>query len=56
MLTLAEYLEDYAPEATAKKGWELIKKNLEVDVDPKFTPEVKKRLERIRAGERDLYF
>jgi 2-iminoacetate synthase len=56
LLTLAEYLEDYAPEATAKKGWELIHKNLEVEVDTKFTPEVKKRLERIRAGERDLYF
>jgi 2-iminoacetate synthase len=55
LLTLAEYLEDYAPEATAKKGWELIGKNLD-EVDPKFIPEVKTRLERIRAGERDLYF
>jgi len=56
LLTLAEYLEDYAPAATAEKGWALINKNLEVEVDPKFTPEVKKRLERIKAGERDLYF
>jgi len=56
LLTLAEYLEDYAPEATAEKGWALINKNLEVELDPKFTPEVKKRLERIRGGERDLYF
>jgi 2-iminoacetate synthase len=56
LLTLAEYLQDYAPEATAKKGWELIHKNLETELEPRFAPEVKKRLERIRAGERDLYF
>ncbi|HNQ83050.1 MAG TPA: [FeFe] hydrogenase H-cluster radical SAM maturase HydG [Bacteroidales bacterium] len=56
LLTLAEYLEDYAPAPTAEKGWELILKNLEEEVDPKFTAEVKKRLERIKAGERDLYF
>ena len=56
LLTLAEYLEDYAPEATAEKGWALILKNIEEEVDPKFTPEVKKRLQRIRAGERDLFF
>jgi 2-iminoacetate synthase len=56
LLTLAEYLEDYAPEATKEKGWALIRKNMEDEVDPKFTPEVKKRLERIKDGERDLYF
>lgn len=56
LLTLAEYLEDYAPAPTAEKGWELIYKNMETEVDPKFKPEVKKRLEKIRAGERDLYF
>jgi 2-iminoacetate synthase len=56
LLTLAEYLEDYAPKATAEKGWELIQKNLEEEVDPAFTPEVRKRLEKIKAGERDLYF
>jgi len=56
LLTLAEYLEDYAPAATAEKGWALIHKNLEEEVDPKFTPEVKLRLKRIKEGERDLYF
>ena len=56
LLTLAEYLEDYAPEATKEKGWALIRKNMEEEVDPKFTPEVKKKLGRIKAGERDLYF
>ncbi|MCU0370846.1 MAG: [FeFe] hydrogenase H-cluster radical SAM maturase HydG [Bacteroidales bacterium] len=56
LLTLAEYLEDYAPKATIDKGWELINKNLESEVEQKFVPEVKARLERIKTGERDLYF
>ncbi len=56
LLTLAEFLEDYAPKSTAEKGWELINKNLEKEIDPKFKPEVMKRLEKIKAGERDLYF
>jgi 2-iminoacetate synthase len=56
LLTLTEYLEDYAPADTAKKGWELIGINIEKDIDLKFRQEVISRLERIRMGERDLYF
>jgi 2-iminoacetate synthase len=56
LLTLAEYLEDYAPEATAKKGWMLIESKMETELEPKHLEETKNRLERIRAGERDLYF
>ncbi|MFO7614951.1 MAG: [FeFe] hydrogenase H-cluster radical SAM maturase HydG [Bacteroidales bacterium] len=56
MLTLAEYLEDYAPEATARKGWALIEKNLERELEPKQAVETRKRLERIKDGERDIYF
>lgn len=56
ILTLSEYLIDYAPPATAEKGWKLIEGQLEQlrgfqDVD-----EIKSRIERIKAGERDLYF
>lgn len=59
MLTLAEYLEDYAPADTKKKGWETIEKNLEdlqqsdssVDLN-----ELRIRLLRVQSGERDLYF
>ncbi|OFY32449.1 MAG: [FeFe] hydrogenase H-cluster radical SAM maturase HydG [Bacteroidetes bacterium GWF2_43_11] len=56
ILTLSEYLIDYAPPATAEKGWKLIEGQLEQlrgfqDVD-----EIKRRIERIKAGERDLYF
>jgi len=59
MLTLAEYLEDYAPADTKTKGWEVIEKNLNdlqehedsVDIN-----ELKNRLLRVQSGERDLYF
>ncbi|MFW6290298.1 MAG: [FeFe] hydrogenase H-cluster radical SAM maturase HydG [Mariniphaga sp.] len=56
MLTLAEYLEDYAPESTSEKGWKLIENGLNEVVDDKRKSELKNRLQRIRAGERDLYF
>ena len=56
LLTLAEYLEDYAPKATAEKGWALIAKNLQEGLSTEFSGEVMERLVRIKAGERDLYF
>ena len=55
ILTLAEYLEDYAPKATAQKGWKVIEKNL-AELPEKVQPEVKDRLEKIKQGARDLYF
>ncbi len=59
MLTLAEYLEDYAPADTKKKGWETIEKNLndlEQSEGPVSINELKERLVRVQSGERDLYF
>lgn len=59
MLTLAEYLEDYAPSDTRKKGWEVIEKNLEelqVSEDAVNINELRIRLLRVKSGERDLYF
>lgn len=59
MLTLAEYLEDYAPADTKKKGWEVIDKNLEdleTKTDPKHVNDLRLRLLRIQSGERDMYF
>lgn len=59
MLTLAEYLEDYAPHETRKRGWEVIDKNLkdlEEGAEKVNTRELKERLTRVQAGERDLYF
>ncbi|MBN2348726.1 MAG: [FeFe] hydrogenase H-cluster radical SAM maturase HydG [Bacteroidales bacterium] len=56
MLTLAEYLVDYAPEKTAKKGWEIIENNLNSLNGHQDVPEIRDRIERIKSGERDLYF
>jgi 2-iminoacetate synthase len=55
ILTLSEYLVDYATPEVAAKGWKVIENNM-VNVDEKFHDELLKRIERIKAGERDLYF
>ncbi|MGM0505176.1 MAG: [FeFe] hydrogenase H-cluster radical SAM maturase HydG, partial [Bacteroidota bacterium] len=56
ILTLSEYLVDYATPETAEKGWKLIRK--EIDALDGFgrVDELKKRVEKIKQGERDLYF
>lgn len=54
ILTLAEYLEDYAPEATAQKGWKVIEKNMD-ELNEKMQNEVRDKIARIKQGERDLY-
>lgn len=56
MLTMAEYLEDYAQNGTKEKGYKLIRKNLKELEDDKFKSILKERLERVKLGERDLYF
>ncbi len=56
ILTLAEYLEDYAPLNVFDKGWQMIEKNLETLEGQTNVKEIRNRLERIRQGERDLYF
>jgi 2-iminoacetate synthase len=56
LLTLAEYLEDYAPAETKVKGYKLIADNLQLYDDEKFKVKLIERLEKIKAGERDLFF
>lgn len=56
MMTLAEYLEDYAPPATKEKGYALLQKKLEEIDDPAFKAKLTDNLEKIKAGKRDLYF
>lgn len=53
ILTLAEYLEDYADEDTKKKGYELIEKEL-LKLDNRKI--VEEKLEKLKNGKRDLYF
>ena len=55
MLTLAEYLVDYAPEGTAERGWKVIEKNME-HLNETVQVEVRDRIEKIKQGTRDLYF
>lgn len=56
MLTMAEYLEDYAQNGTREKGYRLIQKNLDEMKEDKFKTELKERLELVKKGERDFYF
>jgi 2-iminoacetate synthase len=59
ILTLTEYLEDYAPAATREKGYKVVEENLqelEKAHEKINVPEIRKRIEQIKAGERDLYF
>ncbi|MCK4991413.1 MAG: [FeFe] hydrogenase H-cluster radical SAM maturase HydG, partial [Bacteroidales bacterium] len=56
MLTMAEYLEDYARNGTKEKGYRLIQKNLDEMNGDKFKIKLEERLERVKQGERDLYF
>jgi 2-iminoacetate synthase len=56
MLTLAEYLEDYASEETKEKGYRLIEENLNSFGDENFKSKLVERLRMIRNGKRDLYF
>ncbi|HNX43301.1 MAG TPA: [FeFe] hydrogenase H-cluster radical SAM maturase HydG [Bacteroidales bacterium] len=59
ILTLTEYLEDYAPAETRRKGYLAIEKNLlelEAAAEKIDVPEIRRRIEKIRAGQRDLYF
>ncbi len=54
-LTLAEYLVDYADGRLAEKGWRAIERGLS-RLDYDVATKTKARIERIRQGERDLYF
>ena len=56
IMTLAEYLEDYASPAQAEKGWKVIQHHIDNGLEEKIRNELLNRLDRIRQGERDLYF
>jgi 2-iminoacetate synthase len=57
VLTLAEYLMDYAQEDTKVKGWENIENELKGLEDGGYdTKDLRDRVERVKAGERDLYY
>lgn len=55
LTTLKEYLEDYASEETRKIGEKLIANELNTFDNEQITKSVKENLEKIKAGQRDLY-
>lgn len=55
LLTLSEYICDYAKGETIEKGWKVIEKNLE-KLESEVAVSTKEKIERIKKGERDLYF
>jgi 2-iminoacetate synthase len=56
ILTLAEYLEDYAPESTKINGYKLIEQKLEEFDDLQFKSKLVEKLQQVKQGRRDLYF
>ena len=56
ILTLAEYLEDYASEETRKDGYALIERELEKMKDSSRRDAVKVKLSKIREGKRDMLY
>ncbi|MCU0377078.1 MAG: [FeFe] hydrogenase H-cluster radical SAM maturase HydG [Bacteroidales bacterium] len=55
VLTLAEYIVDYASPELAEKGWRAIEKNMTA-LDENLRESVRNKIDRIRNGERDLYY
>ncbi len=56
MMTMVEYLEDYAPPATREKGYALIDTKLAEIEDVAFREKLIGKIAELKAGKRDLYF
>jgi len=56
MLTLAEYLEDYAPSETKAKGDKLLEEKLAEMEEDGFKEKLVEKLKLVKEGKRDLYF
>ncbi len=54
LLSLAEYIEDYAPEQLREKGWKLI--NGKLSEDPELEAALRADLEEIRRGRREIIY
>jgi len=56
ILTLAEYLIDYAPEHTADKGWKVINSTIDKMDDEKMKISIHEKIMQLKSGKRDLYY
>jgi 2-iminoacetate synthase len=55
ILTLAEYICDYGTDETIEKGWVVIERNL-AKLDDEVAVNTRNKVDKIKRGERDLYF
>ena len=55
ILTLVEYLCDYGTGEIVEKGWKAIERNLK-ELDPQIAEQTQEKIDKIKSGERDLYF
>lgn len=56
ILTLSEYIEDYASGEVAEKGWKVIDRNLNKIEDRNLHTSINRKIDRIKKGERDLHY
>ena len=56
LLTMIEYLEDYAPPATKEKGYKLLEEKLKEMEEGSFKENLMEKIKLLREGKRDLYF
>ncbi len=56
ILTLVEYLEDYADDDTKTRAWNIIQKDLDALPNDKIKEKLVERIELVKQGQRDLYF
>ena len=56
LMTMVEYLEDYAPEATKIKGYQLLEEKLAEIEDQTFKDNLISKIDQLKAGKRDLYY
>lgn len=56
LMTLKEYLEDYASEETKEKGEEVIREQLEIITNPVVKEKATEYIDNIHAGQRDFRF
>jgi len=56
LLTFAEYLQDFADQKTYEAGQKVIEQYLQQIENPSLRQQTRDRLEKIKHGERDLYF
>lgn len=55
-MTMAEYLEDYAPPETKEMGYRLLEEKLDEMEENNFKQKLVEKLQLIKGGIRDLYF